>query len=108
VVRLNRATLRQRPIAAPSYDRPGLQVGIAHFVVGGFHRAHHAMYLDRLPRRGLARECGIGGIRIMPAGRRMRDLLTAPMTRVVSMTITEGDDHSDRQAPWCGEFHRDG
>jgi len=133
VVRLNSATLKRLPIAGPSYDRDGIGVGIAHFGVGGFHRAHQAMYIDRLLQRGLAREWGICGIGVMPADRRMRDvlrareglytlilerpdgsrearvigsivdyryepddpestieLLAAPATRVISMTITEG------------------
>ena len=32
----------------PAYDRAALRTGIVHFGVGGFHRAHQAMYLDRL------------------------------------------------------------
>ncbi|HWT48755.1 MAG TPA: mannitol dehydrogenase family protein, partial [Mycobacterium sp.] len=133
MVRLNNATLRRLPIATPSYDRDGVGVGIAHFGVGGFHRAHQAMYIDRLLERGRAREWGICGIGVMPADRRMRDvlnaqdglytlilehpdghrdarvigsivdyryapddppatieLLAAPTTRIISMTITEG------------------
>ena len=77
VVRLNSATLKRLPIAAPSYDRDGVVVGIAHIGVGGFHRAHQAMYIDRLLERGLAREWGICGIGVMPADRRMRDVLRA-------------------------------
>ena len=133
MVPLNSTTLRQLPIATPNYDRGGIGVGIAHFGVGGFHRAHQAMYVDRLLQRGLAREWGICGIGVMPADRRMRDvlraqdglytlilehpdggrdarvigsivdyryapddpeatieLLAAPATRIISMTITEG------------------
>jgi mannitol 2-dehydrogenase len=133
VVRLNNATVTRLPIAAPSYDRAGIGVGIAHFGVGGFHRAHQAMYIDRLLESGAAREWGICGIGVLPADRRMRDvlraqdglytlilehpngsrdarvigsivdyryapddpqgtieLLAAPTTRIISMTITEG------------------
>jgi mannitol 2-dehydrogenase len=133
VVRLNSVTLGRLPITTPSYDRDGVGVGIAHFGVGGFHRAHQAMYVDRLLERGRAREWGICGIGVMPIDRRMRDvlgtqdglytlilehpdgyrdarvigsivdyryapddpqatieLLAAPTTRIISMTITEG------------------
>ena len=133
MVGLSNATLGQLPIATPGYDRDGIGVGIAHIGVGGFHRAHQAMYIDRLLQRGLAREWGICGIGVMPADRRMRDvlraqdglytlilehpdgsrearvigsivdyryapdepqatieLLAAPETRIISMTITEG------------------
>jgi mannitol 2-dehydrogenase len=136
VVVLNSATLRRLPIATPGYDRGGVGVGIAHVGVGGFHRAHQAMYVDRLLQRGLARDWGICGIGVMPADRRMRDvlhaqdglytlvlehpdgsrdarvigsivdyryapddpeatieLLAAPATRIISMTITEGGYH---------------
>jgi mannitol 2-dehydrogenase len=117
----------------PLYDREGLQVGIVHIGVGGVHRAHQAMYIDRLLQRGLAREWAICGVGVMPADRRMRDvlraqnglytlvlehpdgnrdaqvigsivdcryapddregtieLLAAPTTRIITMTITEG------------------
>lgn len=133
MVRLSSATLGRLPITTPSYDRDGVVVGIAHFGVGGFHRAHQAAYLDSLLERGMAREWGICGIGVMPADRRMRDvlhaqdnlytlvlqapdgnrearvigsivdyryapddpaatieLLAAPTTRIISMTITEG------------------
>lgn len=35
-------------IAVPDYPRGELTCGIVHFGVGGFHRAHEAMYLDWL------------------------------------------------------------
>src|ERR1700758_389336 len=75
VVPVNSATLRQLPIATPGYDRDGVRVGIVHFGVGGFHRAHQAMYVDRLLSEGLADEWGICGVGVMPADRRMRDAL---------------------------------
>ena len=130
---LSSATLGRLSIATPGYDRDGLGIGIVHIGVGGFHRAHQAMYIDRLLQRGLAREWAICGVGVMPADRRMRDvlraqdglytlvlehpdgnrearvigsivdcryapddpdgtieLLAAPATRIVSMTITEG------------------
>jgi mannitol 2-dehydrogenase len=64
-------------VAVPSYDRSTLRAGIAHFGVGGFHRAHQAMYLDRLMNSGLALDWGICGVGTMPQDRRMRDVMTA-------------------------------
>jgi mannitol 2-dehydrogenase len=133
VVRLSNATLGRLPIATPAYDRHDLRIGIVHIGVGGFHRSHQAMYIDRLLQQGLAREWAICGVGVMPADRRMRDvllaqdglytlilehpdgsrdarvigsvvdcryapddpdgtieLLAAPTTRIISMTITEG------------------
>ena len=108
-------------------------IGIVHFGVGGFHRAHQAMYIDRLLEKGLASEWGICGVGVMPADRKMSEvldaqdglytlmlenpdgsrdarvigsivdyryapddpeavieLLAAPTTRIISLTITEG------------------
>ncbi|HZA12168.1 mannitol dehydrogenase family protein [Mycobacterium sp.] len=73
---LNRETLRDLPIDAPSYDRDNIKAGIAHFGVGGFHRAHQAMYLDRLMNDGVADEWGICGIGVLPADKRMKEALS--------------------------------
>jgi mannitol 2-dehydrogenase len=132
----NAALAAWLPVPGPRYDRDGpnkIGVGIVHFGVGGFHRAHQAVYVDRLLDQGLAREWGICGIGLLPPDRRMRDvlhaqdglytlvvehndgsrearvigsivdyryapddsesvieLLAAPTTRIISMTITEG------------------
>jgi mannitol 2-dehydrogenase len=133
--KLSNETLAILPasVARPAYDRGRVKVGIVHFGVGGFHRAHQAMYLDRLMNQGEALDWGICGVGIMPADRRMRDvlrsqdglytlivkhpdgrhdarvigsivdyryapddpeavieLMAAPSTRIVSLTITEG------------------
>src|ERR1700694_3441305 len=76
-MKLNNSTLAQLPIAPPSYDRDQVGIGIVHFGVGGFHRAHEAMYIDRLLEKGLAREWGICGVGVMPADRKMTDVLDA-------------------------------
>jgi mannitol 2-dehydrogenase len=137
-MQLNDATLTHLPIATPSYNRAGIGIGIVHFGVGGFHRVHQAMYIDRLLEQGLAADWGICGVGVMPVDRRMRDvlhaqdglytlvaehsdgsrearvigsivdyryapddpeatieLLAAPSTRIISMTITEGGYHVD-------------
>jgi mannitol 2-dehydrogenase len=130
---LNNAALARLPIEAPNYDRGSIGVGIAHIGTGHFHRAHQAMYIDRLLRQGLAQEWGICGVGVMPGDWTMRDVLTdqdglytlilekptggrdahvigsiidyryapddpeaavellaAPSTRIISLTITEG------------------
>ncbi|MGY4648712.1 mannitol dehydrogenase family protein [Mycobacterium sp. URHB0021] len=132
-MKLNDANLAQIPIAKPSYDRSKIGIGIVHFGVGGFHRAHQAMYVDRLLEAGQAEDWGICGVGVMPSDRKMADvmqaqdclytlllenpdgtrdarvigsivdyrfapddpetvieLLAAPTTRIVSLTITEG------------------
>ena len=74
-INLKNAALQRLPIAAPSYDRGNIDVGIAHIGAGHFHRAHQAMYIDRLLQKGLAREWGICGVGVLPADWPMRDVL---------------------------------
>ncbi len=132
-MRLSSANLSALAIPVPKYDRSQIGIGIVHFGVGGFHRAHQARYLDDLLNQGLARDWGICGVGVLPGDRRMRDalrgqdhlytlvlehpdgtrqprvigsivdfryapddpeavteLLAAPATRIISLTITEG------------------
>lgn len=64
-------------IRTPQYDRARLSAGIVHVGVGGFHRAHQAMYLDRLMNAGAAFDWAICGVGLMEGDRRMRDALAA-------------------------------
>jgi mannitol 2-dehydrogenase len=64
-------------VPGPDYDRASVSTGVVHFGVGGFHRAHEAMYHDRLMNRGEALDWGICGVGVMPADERMRDVLRA-------------------------------
>lgn len=64
-------------VARPDYDRDRVTTGVVHFGVGGFHRAHQAMYHDRLMNEGKALDWGICGVGVMPADERMRDVLRA-------------------------------
>lgn len=66
-----------REVARPAYDRREVTPGIVHFGVGGFHRAHQAMYLDALMNRGEALDWGIVGVGVMPGDRRMQQALAA-------------------------------
>lgn len=47
----NLSTLAER-LDVPTYDRARLTPSIVHIGVGGFHRAHQAVYLDELARLG--------------------------------------------------------
>ena len=62
-------------LAVPSYDRSGLTAGIVHFGVGGFHRAHQAMYLDRLMNAGKAHDWAICGVGVLPGDARMKQVM---------------------------------
>lgn len=72
---LNNAALPKLSIPTPTYDRASVGVGIAHIGAGHFHRAHQAMYIDRLLEQGLAREWGICGVGVLPENWPMRDVL---------------------------------
>jgi mannitol 2-dehydrogenase len=79
MVTLSQSTLDALPaqVARPGYDRSRISSGIVHFGVGGFHRAHQAMYLDTLMNQGKALDWGITGVGVMAADARMRDALKA-------------------------------
>ena len=70
-------TLPAEAVPRPAYDRARVETGVVHFGVGGFHRAHQAMYHDRLMNEGKALEWGICGVGVMPADRRMQEALDA-------------------------------
>ena len=75
---LGAATLhRLHPgVQVPTYDRGDLPHSIVHLSVGGFHRAHQAVYLDDLLHRAVPR-WGICGVGLLPQDARMRDVLRA-------------------------------
>jgi len=64
-------------VAIPGYDRAALRVGVVHVGVGGFHRAHQAMYLDRLMNEGKALDWAICGVGVLPSDRHMADVMAA-------------------------------
>jgi mannitol 2-dehydrogenase len=64
-------------VSVPRYDRAAVRTGIVHFGVGGFHRAHQAMYLDRLMDEGKALDWGICGVGVLPGDRAMKDAMQA-------------------------------
>ncbi len=76
-LRQNTLTQMQAEVRVPRYDRAALEPHTVHLGVGGFHRAHQAVYLDDLlalegaPRWG---ECGLG---VLTSDDRMRDVLGA-------------------------------
>ena len=49
-------------VRRPNYDRANVKAGIAHLSVGNFHRAHQAVYLDRVLERPGQEHWGIVGI----------------------------------------------
>lgn len=77
-------------LAVPGYDRSAVRVGIVHFGVGGFHRAHQAMYVDQLMNDGLALDWGICGVGVMPSDRAMADALL-PQGGLYTLVLKHAD-----------------
>jgi mannitol 2-dehydrogenase len=76
---LNQKTLSSlsASVPTPTYDRDGVRTGIVHIGVGGFHRSHEAMYIDRLLEQGKAADWGICGVGVLPFDRRMAEVMAA-------------------------------
>lgn len=74
-------------VAVPAYDRARLSPGILHVGVGNFHRAHMAVYLDRLFGLGLSHDWALVGAGVRPADAAMRQRLAAQdwLTTVVEL-----------------------
>ena len=84
-------------VAVPGYDRSAVATGLMHFGVGGFHRAHQALFTDDVlhsdPQWGI---CGVG---LLPADARMRDV-TAAQDRLYTVLMCAPD--SPREARVVG------
>jgi mannitol 2-dehydrogenase len=63
-------------LTVPGYDRSALRPAIVHIGVGGFHRAHLAMYIDQLCRDGHT-DWAIVGAGILANDQAMADALDA-------------------------------
>ncbi len=76
---LTSAALSDLPaeVGTPAYDRSALSPGILHVGVGNFHRAHMAVYLDRLFATGHSHDWGLVGAGVRPGDAAMRDRLAA-------------------------------
>jgi mannitol 2-dehydrogenase len=71
----NLTTIASLGIPVPRYDRETLEPRILHVGVGGFHRAHMAVYTDDVAAEGGS--WGIRGAGLLDADRRMADTLHA-------------------------------
>ena len=81
-------------VARPAYDRSSVTASIVHFGVGGFHRAHQAMYLDTLMNQGKALEWGLCGVGALPHDRRIIDTLRA-QDGLYTLVVKHPDGHRE-------------
>ncbi|RCV89677.1 mannitol dehydrogenase family protein [Billgrantia montanilacus] len=79
-------------VASPRYPRQAITPGIVHIGVGGFHRAHQAMYVDDLMNCGEALDWGIVGVGVMPGDRRMQQVLAA-QDHLYTLMVKHPDGH---------------
>jgi mannitol 2-dehydrogenase len=79
MIALNQAALASLPpnVPGPAYDRGQVAHSIVHIGVGGFFRAHQAVYLDRLLHLAGNRQWGYVGVGLLPGDAAMRDALLA-------------------------------
>ena len=80
-------------VARPGYARADVSAGIVHFGPGNFHRAHQAVYLDRLMNEGDGLDWGIVGASVMPGDAALREAMLDQdcLTTVVSETATTSE-----------------
>lgn len=78
-IKLNEASLSRlkNSVRIPQYDRHQITHGIIHIGVGGFHRAHQALYLDQYFHQHPHSDWGICGVGLLEFDQRMRDALTS-------------------------------
>jgi mannitol 2-dehydrogenase len=57
-------------VSVPTYERARLTPSVVHIGVGGFHRAHQAVYFDELAERRVSSEWGVVGVGLRSAGMR--------------------------------------
>ena len=72
-------------VATPKYNRGEVTAGIAHFGVGGFHRSHEALVIDKLLHSPDHESWGLVGIGVRPADRPMKESLE-PQNYLYSLT----------------------
>ena len=77
LVKLTERNLSQLPssVRVPRYDRSAVTHGIVHFGVGGFHRAHQALYMDNYLEQNPDSDWAICGVGLLEFDSKMRDAL---------------------------------
>ncbi|WBU89055.1 mannitol dehydrogenase family protein [Cellulophaga omnivescoria] len=66
-IKLNNSNLSKisERVLVPNYDRNDIKTGIVHVGIGGFHRAHQALYTDLLLQNNNNKDWGICGVALL-------------------------------------------
>jgi len=93
-VRLSAATAERLPggVSRPAYDRDAQTIGIVHFGIGAFHRAHQAVYTDGAMGAG-DRDWAIAGLSLRSPA--VRDAM-APQDGLYTVTERGADGERGR------------
>jgi mannitol-1-phosphate/altronate dehydrogenase len=83
-------------LRTPGYDRAALEPAVVHFGVGGFHRAHQAVYFDALAELGFTR-WGVIGV-----GMRRPEMGQVLEAQDNLFTVVERGAHDDSSAKVIG------
>lgn len=79
-------------LPVPAYDRRLVTPGVVHVGVGGFHRAHQAMYHDWLMNKRAALDWGICGVGVLPEDLRTKQALDA-QDGLYTLVLKHNDGH---------------
>ena len=82
-------------VSVPSYNRSELTAGIVHIGVGGFHRSHQALYIDKLCEKSGDKNWAICGVGIMPQDEKLSAALHS-QDCLYSLTERSGSEDSCR------------
>lgn len=96
-VPLNLKNLERLPaqVVRPKYARNELSAGILHFGPGNFHKAHQAVYLDKLMNEGIDHDWSIIGASVMPGDTSLRELMLDQ--DLLSTVVTQSASVSEAQ-----------
>jgi len=76
-IKLNQKNLAEiaNQIPCPTYDRNNIKTGIVHVGIGGFHRAHEALYTDQLLHDPSMTDWGICGVALLDFDTKIYNIL---------------------------------
>jgi mannitol 2-dehydrogenase len=96
LIQLNRANLKQIPAAirVPGYDRERVTMSMVHIGVGGFYRAHQAVYLDDLLHQPGNTAWGYCGVGLLQHDAAMRDALLSQDCLYTVVERSASGDHA--------------
>lgn len=105
--RLNQAILESLPaqVAVPRYDRSAVGQAIVHIGLGGFHRAHQALYLDELLGRDGPGPWGVCGVGLLPQDKAMEEALQPQDLLYTLVERDEGVENARVIGTVCGYLH---